>query len=81
MRDLVAGKLVGDQHPRRVTLMFEECAKEPGRSLSVPPSLDQNVEHVPALIDCPPQVFLYATDLDEHFVEVPLVPGVWLPST
>lgn len=42
--DLIRGELVGDQYPRRVTLMFEKCAEEPGRCPSTPIVLDQNVE-------------------------------------
>ncbi len=40
VRDLVAGELVGDQHPRRVTLVFEEYAEEPGRGRTVSLGLD-----------------------------------------
>jgi hypothetical protein len=47
--------------------------KEPGGSLHIPLVLDQYVEHVSVLIDCPPQIISDSADLDEDFVEVPPV--------
>ncbi len=73
VRDLVAGEFVGDQHPRRVTLVFEEYAEEPGCSLPIPLVLSQYVGHVSVLIDSPPPIFSDSADLDEDFVEVPPV--------
>ena len=32
------------------------------------------------LIDCPPQIFSDSTDFDNHFVKMPLVPGLQLIS-
>ena len=79
VRDLVAAEFVGDQHPRRVTLVFEEYAEEPGRSLTVPLALDQYVEHGSVLIDSPPQIFSDSADLDEDFVEVPPITSLGCP--
>ena len=76
----VAAKFVGDQHPWPVALFLQKFPEEPGRSLSVPLVLDQYFEDVPVLIDGTPQIFSDSTDFDEHFVEMPLVPGLRLMS-
>ena len=60
--------------------MFGECAEGPGRGRTVPLGLHQNVEDIPVLVHCSPQVFLDSADLDEHFVEVPLVSPVGCPQ-
>jgi hypothetical protein len=78
--DPIESELVRDQHPRRVTLVFEKCAEEPGRRPAVPFPLDENVEHVAVLIDRPPQILLNAIDLDEHLVEVPLIARSGCPT-
>lgn len=69
----IRSELVGDQHPRRASVPLQEFLEEPGRRLAVPLPLDQNVEHVSVLVHRPPQILLHAADLDEHFVEMPLV--------
>ncbi len=45
----IAGKLVGDQHPRHGPQPREQLAEEPGRGLRVAPGGDQNVQHVPVV--------------------------------
>ncbi|ORI23887.1 hypothetical protein BH686_01460 [Rhodococcus erythropolis] len=42
--------------------------------------MDEDVKHVAVLVDSPPQVFSDSADLDEDFVEIPLVASAWLMS-
>jgi hypothetical protein len=41
---------------------------------------NQNVQDIPVLVHRPPQVIGLPTDLDEHLVEMPLVPGTGLAA-
>ena len=79
MRHLVAGQLVGDDHPRHVPQALEQSAEELLGGHRVSARLDQNVEHVAVLVDRAPQVLLCAVDLDEHLIEVPFVAGPRAP--
>jgi len=69
----VALEFVRDDDARDVGQSFQEFAKELlCRSLVTPP-LHQDIEHVPILIDCPPQIMVLAFDRQKHFIEVLLV--------
>lgn len=59
----------GDQHPRPTALLLQNFPDEPGRDVTIPLTLDQNVERISVLIDGSPQVLPHPTDLDEHLVE------------
>src|SRR6516162_8394394 len=71
--DLVAGELVGDDHPGYVSQALEQSAEELLCGQRVSARLDQNVEHVAVLVDRAPQVSLCAVDLNEHLIQVPFV--------
>jgi hypothetical protein len=73
VRHLVAGQLVGDDHPGHVPQALEQSAEELLCGHRVSARLHQNVEHVAVLVDRAPQVPLCAVDLDEHLIEVPFV--------
>ncbi len=73
LRHLVAGQLVGHEHPRLVSQTLEQLTEEPLGCLGVSTRLDENVEHHAVLVDRTPQIPLLAVDRDEHFIEVPLV--------
>ena len=73
VRHLVAGELVGDDHPGHVPQALEQSAEELLCGHRVSARLDQNVEHVAVLVDRAPQVPLCAVDLDEHLIQVPFV--------
>ena len=77
---LVAAESVGDRYSRPITLVFQNFREERSRSLTVPRGLDQDVEHVSMSVDRAPQIFSGSTDVDEQFVEVPLVASRWLMS-
>jgi hypothetical protein len=69
----VALQLVGDEHKRGSTLLFEKLSQQPlGRSL-VAPALDENIENEAVLVDGTPQPMLLPGDADDNFIEVPFV--------
>ena len=78
--DLVAAKLVGDQHPRQTALLLQNFLEESGRGPTVRLPLDQNVENVAVLVHRSPQILTDAADGDEHLVQVPPVAGWSLMS-
>lgn len=69
----VAPELVGDHHPRRTTLAFQQLAHQPLCGARVPPALHQDVEHDAVPIDRTPKPVLLAVDRDDDLVEMPLV--------
>jgi len=73
VRHLVAGELVGDDHPGHVPQARAQAAEELLCGHRVSARLDQNVERVAVLVDRAPQVPLCAVDRDEHLIEVPCV--------
>src|SRR5918911_1500001 len=76
----VTRQLVRDQNARRPHLLLQQLAKQaPGGPL-VSPTLDQDVEHDPMLVDGPPQPVLLAADPQTHFVQVPLVSRTGQPT-
>src|SRR5262245_12039250 len=52
----VALEFVGDDHARDVGQSLEQLTKELLRGPLIPPTLDQDIEYVPVLIDCPPEI-------------------------
>ncbi len=70
----VAFQFVSDNHTRHVGQALEEFAKEFLRGSLVSSTLHQNIQHVPVLIHCPPQVVALAPDGKHKLVEGPLVP-------
>lgn len=69
----IAGELVCDDYTRNVLAAFQEFAEElPGGSL-VASALHQDIQDVPILVDRPPQVVGFAVDLEENFIQKPLV--------
>jgi hypothetical protein len=50
-RRAVACQLVADQHARDIGKVLEQAAEEAPRRLLVAPTLDQDIEDVPRLID------------------------------
>jgi len=56
---------------RFVSLPLQELPKEPFSSVGIAVTLNQDVDHVPILVDGPPEVVTLAPDLPEDFVQVP----------
>jgi hypothetical protein len=69
----VALQFVGDDYPRHVRQPFEQLAEELLRSPLIPPTLHQDVEYVPVLINCPPEIMPLAFDGQKHLIPIPLV--------
>jgi hypothetical protein len=71
---LVCAKLVSHELPRHLALMFQCLAKEAFGSLTVSMFSDQNIDDVPILIHCPPQIVALASDGDKYFINVSDIP-------
>ena len=79
--ELVAGQLVGDNHPRHIPQALEQLTEKPLGRRRVTTRLHQYVEHVAVLVDRAPQVVSSAVNLHEDLVEVPFVAGAGSPPT
>ena len=77
----VALEFIGDDHARYVRQPFEELAEELLRGLLVPAALHQDIQHVPVLIHCPPQIVMLALDRQKHLIHMPLVAGPGTAAT
>ena len=64
-------KLVGDQLPGCLSLMFQHVTKEALSGTLVSPLGDQDIDHVSILIDGPPKIEALTLDGDEEFIDVP----------
>lgn len=52
---------------------FEQRAEELLGRLLIPAALHQDIQYVPLLIYCPPQIVMFALDRQKYFVHLPLV--------
>lgn len=77
----VALEFVGDDHPWHVPHTLEKLAEELLCSLLISPALHQDIQHVPLLIDCPPQIMMLAFDRQKHLIEVPFIAGPGAAAT
>ncbi len=73
--DSVGFQLVRGDALRREALLLQQLSEQSPRRLSAASWLDQEVEHLAFIVDRPPQPVITATDLDNHFVEVPTRTG------
>ena len=71
MGRIVGSEFIGHQLPRDLALPLECSAKEAFSSPAVPAFCDQNVVHIPILVDRPPQVESLSSDRDEEFINMP----------
>ena len=67
---LIARQLVGDQAARDGALCFQELAEESDRSSSIPSGLHEDVDHIPILVNRPPQVLRPALHPHEQLIEI-----------
>ena len=70
---LIARQLVGDQAAREGALCFQELAEESDRSSSIPSRLHEDVDHIPILVNRPPQVLRPALHPHEQLIEIPRI--------
>ncbi len=77
----IASQLVGDHHSWDVLAALQELAEELLSCALVPATLHQDIQHGALLIDGSPQVVPLPVDLEEHFIQVPLVARPCTPLT
>ena len=77
LSDAVASQLIGYDHARYILKALQQAPEESLRGLSIPPWLNEDVEHDAVLINGTPQIVLHSLDPDEHLVEVPFVSWPW----
>jgi hypothetical protein len=73
----IARELIGNEHTRNILTPFEQFAKKLLGRLPVPPALHQDIQHMPLLINCTPEVVKFAVDFEKYLIEMPLVAGLW----
>ena len=73
--DRVRFELVGGDAFRRKAVLLQQLSQQSPRRSSATSGLDQEVEHLALVVYRPPQPVITATDLDNHFVEVPTRTG------
>ena len=71
----VAAQLVSNNDARSSSRGPQQLAKEPDGSKAISPGLYENVEHDTILIDSSPEIVSDAVDLEEHFIQMPLITG------
>src|ERR1700757_5425664 len=69
----IAAQLVSDQHTGRSQLLLEQLAEQAFGGLLIAPTLHEDVENEPLLVDRAPEPMLLAGDGDGDLIKVPLV--------
>src|SRR5215813_7448585 len=77
----IALQFIGDDDARHVGQPLEELAKELLCGLLVPSALHQDIQYVPLLINCPPQIVILTLDRQKHFIKVPIIAGPGTAAT
>jgi hypothetical protein len=72
-RCALAPQLIGDQHTRDILTALEQRTEELLGGLLIPPTLHQDIQHVPVLINGAPHIVLLPSDGEEDLIEMPLV--------
>ncbi len=67
----ITPKLVCDQLPGCLSLMFQGPTKEAFSGSTISTLGNQNIDHVSILIDGPPKIEALTLDGDEEFIDVP----------
>ena len=75
-RSCVAAQLVGYDHPGTTMIVCPQQLKEESHSReSITLWLNENIDDNAVLINRSPEVMPHTIDLQEHLIEMPLVPG------
>jgi hypothetical protein len=69
----VAAEAIGDEAARDSAAALQQWAKEPRRGVAIQAGLQQDVDDVPVLIHCTPQILAPAVDSYEQLVQIPRV--------
>ena len=67
----ITPKLVGDQLPGCLSLMFQGPTEEAFSGSPISTLGNQNIDHVSILIDGPPKIETLSLDGDKEFIDVP----------
>jgi hypothetical protein len=62
-------------------LPLQELAKEPFGRVGISVFLNEDVDHIPVLIDGPPEIVPLAPDVHEQLVQMPDVSPSTLPTS
>jgi hypothetical protein len=71
----IARQFIRDQHAWEVLTAFQQFTKELLRCRFSPSALNQNVQHMPILVDRSPKIVQPAIDFEEHLIKMPFVSG------
>src|SRR6201993_5076044 len=69
----IAAQLVSDQHTGRSQLLLEQLAEQAFGGLLIAPTLPEDVENEPLLVDRAPEPMLLAGDGDGDLIKMPFV--------
>jgi hypothetical protein len=79
-RGAEAAQLVRNDHARSTSGAPHQLAKEPDGSKAIPLGLNKDAKKNSVLIDSPPEIVRDVVDLEEHFIQMPFIPGPSTPS-
>jgi hypothetical protein len=77
----VAAELAGYDHPRHILQATEEPGEKFLRSICIPMTLEENVEHPVLLFHHGSEVMKFTVDPNEGFVPMPVAARVWPLAT
>ncbi len=80
LRGAITSELVGNQPPRHAALTLQQLAKEAFGGFPIAARLDENIDHVTILVNGAPEKLSFASDRDEHLVQVPRIAEATLPT-
>ena len=81
LRCPMAFQFVCNDDPRHIGQALQELTEKLLRRLLVPLALHEDVEHMPLLIDSPPQIMAFLADREKYLVQMPLIPRSGVPPT
>jgi hypothetical protein len=73
LRGCIAFQPIGDDHAWDIPAAFEGLAEARLGGDLIPPSLHQDIEHVPVVVDGTPEILPFTVNGEEYFVQVPCV--------
>jgi hypothetical protein len=74
---IVTSQLIGDHHAWHVREILEQVTEEFPRGGCVLPTLHEDIQNIPVLIDGPLQGVSLPVDLDRDLIEVALIASAW----
>jgi hypothetical protein len=80
MSDSITSQFIRHYHPWFTLMILQQPIKEPFRRITVPPLLEKHINHLPILVNSPPQVMLFAIHLDEYFVNEESIAEPMMPT-